>query len=168
MTKDSPEEKHQVHRRLLGRLEMQAHDVERLTRGLSEEALMRRALPDKWSLKELVCHLMIVQGVFAERAAAILRDDNPPLEPYDPDEDPGFDQLRTRPGTAILNQFLSERLRFIRLLEPLTPAEWHRGGQHPEFEHYDIHFLTEYLLYHEGHHIYQMFWQRKDFGKIPH
>lgn len=167
MPKESTEEKQQAHRRLLDRLNMQAHDVERLTRGLTDEMLSRRTEPDRWSLKELVCHLMIIQGVFADRAAKMLAEDNPPLAPYDPEEDAEFDQLKTRPAAALLNQYFSDRTRFIRLLDPLSTAEWHRSGQHPEFEQYDIHFLAEYLLYHEGHHIYQMFWRREELVRPP-
>ena len=168
MTKESPEEKQQAHRRLLMRLEMQGHDVDRLTRGLSEEILSKRAIPDKWSLKELLCHMVITQAVFAERAATMLREEHTTLKSYDPEEDPEFDVAKTRPMGVLISQFWADRTRLVRLLEPLTPAEWHRTGEHPEFAHYDIHFLVEYMVYHEAHHLYQMLWRRKDQGKIPH
>ena len=46
-----------LHAKLAARLRDQAHDIRRLVAGLDEEALARRPIPDKWSLKEVVAHL---------------------------------------------------------------------------------------------------------------
>ncbi|MCW5977207.1 MAG: DinB family protein [Bryobacteraceae bacterium] len=156
------EEIREDHRPLLERLKAQAIDVNRLAEGLTEQELLRRVDPDRWSLKELACHLMVIQAVFSRRVAAMLEQEDPILASYDPDEDAEFDRLKKRPAAAILSQFQADRAAFIRLLDSLGAAQWRRSGQHPEFDRYDIRFLVEYLLYHEAHHIYQMFWLRKD------
>ena len=64
--------KHEAHRRLVHRLADQAADVERLTRDLDDEALARRVVEGKWSLKELAGHLWRVQQVFEGRLEAML------------------------------------------------------------------------------------------------
>src|SRR5947208_12736108 len=71
------DDKHEAHRRLVERLRQQADDVRRLTAGLDEELIAKRTVPEKWSLKELVCHLHRVQQVFGGRVETMLVQDNP-------------------------------------------------------------------------------------------
>jgi len=162
------EDKHAVHLALVQRLRAQAVEVRRLTSGLDEASLARRTVPDKWSLKELVCHFKRMETVFAERFSRMLTEEST-IVPYDdPDHDPVFVALTERPAADVISEYLSEREALCRRLEGLTPAEWHRKAKHPQFAHYDLHFGVEYMAHHEAHHIYQMFQRRVVFGKLPH
>ena len=162
-------DKHAVHLALVERLKQQAAEVRRLTSGLDEESLATRSVPAKWSLKELVCHLRRMESVFGERFRSMLADDRTVIVPYkDPDGDEAFVELTRRPTADVLAEYLGERDALCRRLEALSPAEWHRKAQHPDFPHYDLHFQVEYMAHHEAHHIYQMFQRRVPFGKMPH
>ena len=161
-------DKHQVHLKLVDRLRRQAAEVRRLTRGLDETQLATPTIPGKWSLKELVCHFRRMEQVFGARFDALLTHDNPPIVPYEPDRDQAFVGFQAQPTEDVLNDYLREREALCRRLESLPPADWHRKGQHPEFEHYDVHFQAEYMAHHEAHHIYQMFQRRVPLGKLPH
>jgi len=168
MPEHAQKEKREAHRRLVERLRQQAEDVRRLTAGLGEELIAKRSIPEKWSLKELVCHLQRVQAVFAGRVETMLAQDNPVISPYEPEGDGEFEKTVAQPAKDSLASFLETRERLAWHLDQLTPAEWHRGGRHPEFPNYDIHFQVEYMAHHEAHHIYQMFQRRVPLGKIPH
>jgi hypothetical protein len=161
-------EKHEAHRRLIARLRQQADDVSRITAGLDEASLAKRTIPDKWSLKELVCHLHRVQQVFERRVQSMLAEDSPAIAVYSPDNDAEFEKMLSRPGKDALAAFLEDRERLAAQWEELSPGEWHRSGRHPEYPHYDVHFQVEYMAHHEAHHIYQMFQRRTPFGKMPH
>ncbi len=161
-------DKHEAHRRLVGRLEYQAADVRRLTLGLEEAGLATRTVVGKWSLKELVAHLWRVQQIFEARIDAVLSENNPAISRYEPEGDPEFAALAERPAAQLLDGFLAARDRLARRLEQLTPAEWHRPGRHPEFPNYDVHFQVEYMAHHEAHHVYQMYQRRQPLGRIPH
>jgi len=76
--------------------------------------------------------------------------------------------MLAKPGAETLAAFLAHRGHFTDSLEKLSPAEWHRSGQHPQFPNYDVHFQVEYMMHHEAHHIYQMFQRRLPLGKMPH
>ena len=91
-------DKHEAHRRLIARLRQHAEDVRRITAGLDETALAKRTVPDKWSLKELVCHLERVQQVFDGRIQAVLAQENPVIARYDPDGDVEFEKMVARPA----------------------------------------------------------------------
>ena len=161
-------DKHEAHRKLVGRLREMTGDVKRITAGLDEASLAKRTVPDKWSLKELLCHLERMQEVFEGRMEAMLSRDNPVVAKYDPEGNPEFEKMLARSGAETLAAFLAHRERFTGRLEKLSPAEWHRAGQHPQFPHYDVHFQVEYMAHHEAHHIYQMFQRRLPLGKMPH
>ncbi|MBI2679804.1 MAG: DinB family protein [Candidatus Solibacter usitatus] len=161
-------DKHEAHLRLVARLRQQADDVRRLTAGLDDAALARRAKPQEWSLKELVCHLHRLQDVFEGRIDRMLTEDNPATVSYSPEGDAEFDRMAARPGADCLSGFLHERARFAKRLEELTPAQWHRAGRHPDFAQYDVHFQVEYMLHHEAHHVYQILQRRVPLGKLPH
>jgi hypothetical protein len=156
-----------AHARVVQRLRDQADDVRRLVAGLGEESLSKRTIPEKWSLKELVCHVLRVQRVFSERLETMLAQDSPSLTSYEPEGDAVFEKMASRPAEETLAAYFAERERYLERLEDLLPAEWHRVAQHPEFPHYDVHFQTDYLAHHEAHHIYQMLQRRTPFGKIP-
>lgn len=163
-----PELRQDAHRRLVARLRRQAEDVRRLASGLDEESLARRTISDKWSQKELVCHLGRVQQVFEGRLKAMLAQDNPAIAYYEPEGDSQFEKLVRQPASQSPAGFLADRERLGAELERLSPEQWHRRGGHPQFPDYDVHFQVEYMLHHEAHHIYEMFQRRAPLGKAPH
>jgi hypothetical protein len=166
---DHHHDKHGVHLALVERLRRQAADVQRLTSGLSESVLATPTLPGKWSIKELICHFRRMEEVFADRFNRMLTQDGAAIVPYDnPDLDPRFVALTQRPADDVLAEYLREREALCQRLEALSPPEWHRKAQHPEFPHYDVHFQAEYMAHHEAHHIYQLFQRRVPIGKLPH
>jgi hypothetical protein len=161
-------DKHEAHRRLMARLRQHSDDVVRITANLDEDSMTKRTVPDKWSLKELVCHLHRVQQIFEGRIDSVLAVDNPPITSYIPDGDAQFERMDSQPSNDAVAKFLEDRERLLSRLESLSPAEWHRPGSHPDFPHYDVHFQIEYMVHHEAHHIYQMFQRRVPFGRMPH
>ena len=168
MSAQAHHDKHEVHRQLVARLRRQAEDVRRFTAGLDEALLSKRVIPDKWSLKELVCHLWRGEQVFEGRIDAVLAQDNPAIASYEPDGDADFDKLVAKPAAESLAGFLADRERLAARLDGFSPADWHRPGRHPEFPDYDVHFQVEYMAHHEAHHIYQMLQRRVPLGKLPH
>ena len=142
--------------------------MRRLTFGLDEATLAAPTEAGKWSLKELVCHFRRMEEVFGDRISRMLTEDFPPVMPYTPDGDEVFLKLTGQATEQVLEDYSCEREGLCRRLETLTSAEWHRKGSHPEFSHYDIHFLIEYMAHHEAHHIYQLFQRRVPLGKLPH
>ena len=108
--------KHAVHLALVQRLRTQAAEIDRLTTGVDEEALATRTLPDKWSMKELVCHFRRMETIFTERFSRMLTEDTT-IVPYDdPDRDPDFIALTRRPAAEVLAEYLQ------RARDALPPA----------------------------------------------
>jgi len=168
MAHDAHSDKHQAHLSLIDRLKMNGRDIARLCAKAEETDLSKPSPEGRWSLKELVCHLWRCQQVFAGRIEAMLTSVNPEVVRYDPDNDTEFAVLTAQPATEALAGFQREREALLAKLGALSPEQWHRPGGHPEYSHYDVHFQVEYMLHHEGHHLYQMYQRRAAMGKIPH
>ena len=66
-------------------LENQKQDMSDLLNGLGEEAAAFRYAPDKWSVKEVVGHIIDVERIFAYRALRFARNDKTPLPEFDQD-----------------------------------------------------------------------------------
>ena len=164
---ESPTSDAAAHARIAARLRDHAVEVRRLFTGLDEEALNRRTVPGKWSLKEILCHIARVQRVFDARLDTLLSEDNPEIAYYGAEGDLLFEEMADHPAGETLEVFLAERGRFLLRLEKLTLDEWHRPGRHPEFANYDVHLQMDYLAHHEAHHVYQMFQRRTPLGRIP-
>lgn len=161
-------DRHEAHARIVRRLLDQAKDVKRLTADLADDVLARRVVEGKWSLKELAGHLWRVQQVFEARLEAMLASDNPKIQSWNPENDPAFDEMLKKGSAAVVDGFLAARAGFVARVSQLSPPDWHRPGQHPDFPIYDVHFLLEYLAHHEAHHIYQIYQRRSGLGRIPH
>lgn len=145
----------------IARLAQQATDIENLVSGLSEEELSRQTTPGKWSIKEILCHLQRFQQVVEGRLTAMLTEENPAIESYDTDQDEQFQEMVRQPFQVILTQYSTVRTLLTAELQVLSPEEWDRRGRHPEYPEFDVAFQVEYLLYHEGHHIYQLLQRRE-------
>jgi uncharacterized damage-inducible protein DinB len=164
---ESATEDASAHGRILARLRDHAVEVRRLFAGLDEDALNRKLVPGKWSLKELLCHISRVQRVFDARLDTLLSEDNPEISSYEAEGDLLFEEMADHPAGGTLAEFLAERGLLIGRLEKLSLEEWHRPGRHPDYEMYDVHLLMDYLTHHEAHHVYQMFERRTPLGKVP-
>ncbi|MCU0241412.1 MAG: DinB family protein [Vicinamibacteria bacterium] len=167
MSDIKPIDASEFRRRLILRFAHQTEDVRRHVEGLHENLVARRIVPDRWSLKELLCHIRRIQQVYmTDRLAVILKEDNPELTAYQPDNDPHFAAMLDQPSAENLTSFMEERLALIARLEELPPADWLRPARHPIYPDSDLQSLTEYLALHEAHHIYQMFQRRALLGKL--
>jgi uncharacterized damage-inducible protein DinB len=71
-------------------LEDQRHDTQQLLAGLSDAKALHRYAPEKWSIKQVVGHMMDTERVFCYRALAFGRADGNPL--------PGFDEKAWAPA----------------------------------------------------------------------
>ena len=63
-------DKHAVHLALVQRLRAQAAEVRGWRRVWTRAALATRSVPDKWSMKEFICHFRRMETIFGDVSAA--------------------------------------------------------------------------------------------------
>ena len=99
-----------------------------LLRGLSEEQAGARYAPDKWSIKEVVGHVIDTERIFSHRALRFARNDQTPLPGYEQDDyvrAAGFDR---RTLADIASEFEHVRRATLALLRSLDAEAWLRRG----------------------------------------
>lgn len=113
---------------VLDRLMEQAHATQALLRGITGKQALHRYAEGKWSVKEVLGHLIDAERVFAYRALCFARADNTELPGFDQDAyvaAAGFDR---RSLSDLLDEYAAVRAATMRLYESFGEEELARGG----------------------------------------
>lgn len=117
--------------RLLSNLKSLPNELDDLLKDLDEETLRWRPIPNKWSVKEIMCHLRDMELLaYLARYRKMLHEDNPQLPNVDQDKIAvESDYMNQDAGTA-LEEFKRLRQETIRTLEAASVDAWSRSGTH--------------------------------------
>lgn len=137
---------------VLPALRTQLRELIGLTGGLSEERQRFRYGPDKWSVREVVGHLLDTERVFQLRALWFARGAESAL--------PGFDENRwakaSRAGDlpmgALLEEYAAVRESSVLLFRNLDLEALERRGE-ANGRSFQVGALAWFLLAHESHHL---------------
>ncbi|GAB5535165.1 MAG: DinB family protein [Rubricoccaceae bacterium] len=111
---------------ILDTLGRQLDDTAELLAGV-EDGSMRYA-PDKWTVRQVLIHMIDTERVFAYRALRFARGDETPLPGYDQDEFMQTTDVSERSIASLLDEFRSVRASTLSLLRGLDDAAWDRAG----------------------------------------
>ena len=159
----------------LKRLEETPGDLAKTIAGRSDAVLSRRPLPNKWSAKEIVCHLRDIEELVIVRFHLMLvmeeprvfvagvSPSNPELwgiddlvpVPIDPDRWAEERQyLRNDAGLA-LQAFHRRRQEVLIFLQRLSPEQWRRGCIFPDDRRSTFVQWTAAMAAHDDQHLAQ-------------
>ena len=99
-----------------------------LLSSLSDEQANYRYAPGKWSIKEMLGHVVDTERVFAYRALRIARNDQTPREGFEQDDyvrGANFSECRLK---DMLEEFTCVRRASVLLFQQLSPEAWLRHG----------------------------------------
>ena len=113
---------------LLQLLEEQRRDSQALLAGIPEARALHRYAPGKWSIKEVVGHLMDSERVFAYRAFCIGRNDKTPLPGFEQDDYVASANFNERTLSSLLEEFTAVRQASVQLFKNFAEKEWQRRG----------------------------------------
>jgi len=130
-------------------LERFLEEIRRTIAGLSDEQLRAPEAPGKWSIVEVLQHLVDAELVWSVRLRMTLADSNPRLTGYD--QDAWATRLRYRDAAPDDALALLEALRTanLRLLRSLTPPEWRRAAVHEERGEESIEHMVRHYAGHD-------------------
>jgi uncharacterized damage-inducible protein DinB len=123
---------------------------------LGLEGLRRSYAPGKWSIRELLCHLVDSETVFLARCLHILSEPGVAVVPFDQDK-----WARTLPygqrDLALARRLLvASRNSLIEVLDYLPEAIFGRSGTHPEHPQYRAWDIVTKASTHMLHHYGQL------------
>jgi len=113
---------------ILSILERQAATTSALLGGLSEAKGGHRYATGKWSIKEVVGHVIDTERVFAYRAAHFSRGDSAPLPSMDQEIWAAGAESSRRTLASLAEELAAVRAATIALVASLSPAQAVRRG----------------------------------------
>ncbi len=137
---------------LVEHLEHQWDFMQRLLGSLGPAQADFRYAPDKWSVKEILGHLVDAERIHGYRLLRIARGDETPLAGFDQDAYVREAGLEARDLPSLLEEFGCVRRASLSLLRGLPEASFHRFGT---ANHHVVSASTlAHLLYgHAAHHL---------------
>lgn len=83
---------------------------------------------DKWSIKELLIHMIDTERIFSYRALRISRNDRTPIEGFEQDDYVPYSQAGQRSAASILAEYEAVRNSTIHLFQNFTDENMNRIG----------------------------------------
>ena len=133
-------------------LEQQIENSLSLLRTIPSDKANFRYAPDKWSVKELLGHLIDSERIFSYRALCFARNDQTPLPGYEQNDYVREGNFDSRDLADLAEEFATLRRATIRLLRPLNETEWLRHGKANEKD-LSVRALAYIIAGHELHHM---------------
>lgn len=117
--------------RLICNLKSLPNELEDLFTNLDEETLRWRPIPDKWSIKEIVCHLRDMEReAYLARYERILGEDQPWLQNIDQDRLAYERDYINQDARQALDEFKLLRSETVKTLDRTPVEAWSRTGVH--------------------------------------
>jgi uncharacterized damage-inducible protein DinB len=133
-------------------LSRQLDDTLAFLRGLTEAQGDSRYAPGKWSIKELVGHIIDTERIFAHRAFRFARNDQTPLPGFEQDDYARAANFGNRQLSDITDEFEQVRRATLCLLRSLDDEAWLRQGTANDTG-VSVRALAYILAGHETHHM---------------
>ena len=137
---------------VLAELASQIETADSLLRPLDDQAALFRYAPGKWSIKQVVGHLIDTERLFAYRATSIARGDGAALPGMDQDvwlAGADFDRV---PIGDLRDEFVLLRRATVLFLRGLRPADLARRGV-ADGKEISALALPYIICGHSGHHL---------------
>jgi uncharacterized damage-inducible protein DinB len=137
----------------VGALATQGKEIAALFESLDEETIReRRYAPGKWTVKEVIGHLIDDERIFAYRALCVARRDARPLPGFEENEYVAATNFESRLLVNLIAEYRAVRAATLTLFEPMTAEEWLRRGNVNGYEA-SVRGLAFHMAGHELHHL---------------
>jgi hypothetical protein len=117
--------------RLLWNLKSLPNELGDLLGNLDEETLRWRPIPDKWSIKEIMCHLRDMERLaYLDRYRRILAEEHPRMANVDQDRLAHEGDYINQDAMLALEEFKRLRHETVQTLAAAPLEAWSRTGHH--------------------------------------
>jgi hypothetical protein len=137
---------------LLAHLERQGRETTALLRGISEPKSQHRYAPGKWTIREVVGHMIDAERVFAYRALSFARGEGASLPSFDENAWAATSNAGTRSLTDLIEELAVVRAASVALFRGFTEQEFARSGVASN-NHITVRAIAYIVAGHERHHI---------------
>ncbi len=114
--------------RVLQHLKDGFEEVRRLVSSLPEDTLTRRYAQGKWSIKEILVHIVDDERIYAYRALRFARGDRAELPGFEQDDYARTSGADERPLASILAEYQAVREATVAMFDGLPEEAFERSG----------------------------------------
>jgi uncharacterized damage-inducible protein DinB len=139
-------------RDVLVSLAQQLDETLALLASISEAQADYRYAPDKWSIKQLLGHLIDTERIFGYRALRFARNDDTPLSGFEQDEYVSHASFDEYALADLASEFEHVRRSNLLLFKHLSAEAWGRTGKASDSE-VSVRALAYIIAGHELHHV---------------
>jgi len=136
---------------VLATLSRQMAETQGLLRSLPASVATYRYAPGKWSVNEVIGHLIDSERIFAARALCFARNDRAPLPGFEQDDYVSNSSFDSYPINELASEMESVRESTIFLFKHLQEEAWMRRGIASGAE-VSVRALAHIIAGHELHH----------------
>ena len=138
--------------------------IERAVRGLTGRQLRKKPARGKWSIADILGHLVDTEVVYGYRYRMALAQSGMPIQAYDESAWAATFTYRTRDTKKLLRQIKALRQVNLDLVTSVPRGWWKRYGQHSERGRESVQRTLELIAGHDLNHLDQIKAIRKKYG----
>jgi uncharacterized damage-inducible protein DinB len=127
--------------------------LEALLRDVPADILEWKPAADRWSISEVLEHLLAIEQLYGDRAKRIVVDNNPTLARY---EESDQAQIRKKTARQYLDEFVALRQAHYFFWHGIPSSAGSRTGVHPEMGAVTLLQLLNELANHDLGHLRQI------------
>lgn len=133
-----------------------AGKLARLIRGLSKKQLTRKPAPGKWSIAEILAHLVDAEIVGSWRMRHIIGNSGQPIQAFDQEAWASTFQYAKRDAAKSLEVFRVLRENNLAMLKALPKELWENYGMHQERGKESVAHIVRMYAGHDLNHLAQI------------
>jgi hypothetical protein len=126
--------------------------LELLLKDIPAETLQWKPASDRWSIDEVLGHLVMIERLYEQRARKIVLEDSPVLARYEPPSDPP----PVKSARLYLEEFVPLRRSFVFYLHSVPSAAAGKTGKHGELGTITLSQMLHELANHDLGHLRQI------------
>lgn len=137
---------------ILSHLKKNFDEAKKFISSIPQQKLLFRYAPDKWTIKEILVHIIDDERIYAYRAMCFARNEKTPLPGFEEKEYAKFSRANERDLTNILDEYEAVRNSTIALFNGLPEESLTRIGTANENQT-SVRALVYHIAGHELHHL---------------
>jgi uncharacterized damage-inducible protein DinB len=138
--------------------------VRRAVQKMNDEQLDSRPIPGKWSTRQVVCHVVDFEPIYADRMKRVIAENCPTFFGGDPDVFAAHLAYDHREIGTELELMTAVRRQMAAILRELKADDFQRTGKHSEAGPLSLETLLQRIGDHVPHHVRFIDEKRKALG----
>ncbi len=136
----------------------------RAVKAMNDEQLDAKPIAGKWSTRQVVCHIVDFEPIYADRMKRVIAENCPTFFGGDPDIFAAGLAYEHRPVGTELELLSAVRAQMATILRELKADDFQRTGNHSEAGTLSLEILLQRISDHVPHHVRFIDEKRKALG----